>query len=291
MSRILLTGKNQITQSYQSHCNKVKNGLGWAKGVDVVKQSNQTDYIVCHTDGKVIKVVDWVKGNEQDGDSPSMGYGNYVMVLHTNNLVTLYAHLKSVNVVTGQLIKAHQKIGYMGNTGNSFGSHVHFELRRYYAAPDKKSLHDTSKYEWLNSQLFIDSDLPTPVSPDTPEDYSKSTIPDRFKVCVDGEQHGSFTKYDYAVKFADGINGYIVDSLNGKTIYNAKSNEAPKQELNNKSYPNYTDGKSCYRVRLSYNDSKSSMGSFALWENAYNTWLKCKDRKYHIYDNTGKQLD
>lgn len=57
------------------------------------------------------------------------GYGNVVMIDHGNGYVTLYAHLSQINVVTCQGVSAGQLIGLAGNTGNSFGAHLHFEVR------------------------------------------------------------------------------------------------------------------------------------------------------------------
>ena len=63
-----------------------------------------------------------------------LGYGNYIMVDHGvgsdgNRLYTLYGHLSSVNVSVGQTVTQGQVIGYSGNTGNSYGAHLHFEVR------------------------------------------------------------------------------------------------------------------------------------------------------------------
>jgi len=57
------------------------------------------------------------------------GYGNVVMIDHGNGYVTLYAHLSQINVVPCQGVAAGQLIGLAGNTGNSFGAHLHFEVR------------------------------------------------------------------------------------------------------------------------------------------------------------------
>ena len=56
------------------------------------------------------------------------GFGNVVKIQHDNGLVTLYAHLQSVKVVAGQKISRGQTIGLIGNTGNSQGPHLHFEV-------------------------------------------------------------------------------------------------------------------------------------------------------------------
>lgn len=56
-------------------------------------------------------------------------YGNYVMIIHSNNLSTLYAHMNSLNVVTDQYVNKGQLIGYSGTSGFSSGPHLHFEVR------------------------------------------------------------------------------------------------------------------------------------------------------------------
>ncbi|WP_244093945.1 murein hydrolase activator EnvC [Jeotgalibacillus sp. R-1-5s-1] len=59
------------------------------------------------------------------------GYGNMVMIAHNINgrqFTTVYAHLSSISVSNNQYVEAGQYIGGMGNTGYSFGSHLHFEI-------------------------------------------------------------------------------------------------------------------------------------------------------------------
>lgn len=59
------------------------------------------------------------------------GYGNYVMVTHNTSSGTyfsLYAHLASISVSQGQSVTKGQQVGKLGDSGNSAGSHLHFEL-------------------------------------------------------------------------------------------------------------------------------------------------------------------
>mgnify|MGYP002746614849 CR=1 FL=1 len=57
------------------------------------------------------------------------GYGNYVMISHAGGKMTVYGHLTSLTVSTGQSVSRGQIIGYVGSTGNSTGPHLHYECR------------------------------------------------------------------------------------------------------------------------------------------------------------------
>lgn len=57
------------------------------------------------------------------------GYGNLIVINHGNGYETFYGHLNGFNVVPGQIVTKGQVIGSSGNTGNSSGPHLHFEIR------------------------------------------------------------------------------------------------------------------------------------------------------------------
>ena len=76
-------------------------------------------------DGIVVKVVSGcVEGKKSCGG----GYGNYVDVKHKNGDMTRYAHLSKTFVSVGQSVFQRQPIGAIGNTGNSTGPHLHWEI-------------------------------------------------------------------------------------------------------------------------------------------------------------------
>ena len=55
-------------------------------------------------------------------------YGNYVVILHDNNMKSFYAHLNSFSCKIGDYVTTGQVIGYVGTTGLSTGPHLHFEV-------------------------------------------------------------------------------------------------------------------------------------------------------------------
>lgn len=57
------------------------------------------------------------------------GYGNYVVINHGSGINTAYGHCSSLVAKVGQTVNAGDLIAYVGNTGDSYGNHLHFEIR------------------------------------------------------------------------------------------------------------------------------------------------------------------
>ncbi|MGW2783140.1 M23 family metallopeptidase [Streptomyces populi] len=72
--------------------------------------------------GTVVKA-----GPNGAGDGPA--YGNAVVIKHANGTYSQYAHLSRIDVHVGQVVTTGQHIALSGNTGNSSGPHLHFEIR------------------------------------------------------------------------------------------------------------------------------------------------------------------
>ena len=87
------------------------------KGIDI--SAPEGTPIVAVADGVVIKA--------NSTDRWGSGWGYHVMVAHGNGYATQYAHCCRIIVSVGQHVKAGQVRGYVGNTGHSFGAHLHFE--------------------------------------------------------------------------------------------------------------------------------------------------------------------
>ena len=117
-SRVFKTKGNKITQKYKA---------GKHNGIDLVGTGSTIDDVIAHSDGTVVAVKKDCNATYKTGSS----YGNYVKIKHNNGYYTLSAHLKygSVKVKTGDIVKKGQVIGRMGNTGHSFGAHLHWEVR------------------------------------------------------------------------------------------------------------------------------------------------------------------
>lgn len=96
-------------------------------GIDISGGGAYGSPIVAACDGVVIKA--------NSTNSWGSGWGYHVMIDHGNGYATLYAHCSTVNVRVGQQVKGGQVIARIGNTGHSFGAHLHFETwhngRRY----------------------------------------------------------------------------------------------------------------------------------------------------------------
>lgn len=117
-SRILQKGKHRITQGFKlTH-----------RGVDLGRVHTLGEPVTAHSAGTVTFCQTGRKNAK--GSTGNASYGNCVKINHGDGYETLYAHLASVKVKAGQRVTRGQVLGTMGNTGNSYGVHLHFEVRK-----------------------------------------------------------------------------------------------------------------------------------------------------------------
>ena len=135
MTRVT-TGNNTISRGFSNN----------HKANDIHSHGNEKDnQVKAHSEGIVV----WVQ-TEQKNNTKATGnksYGNAVKIKHSNGMYTLYAHLKSVKVKKGQYVAKGTIIGLIGNTGKSFGPHLHWEIR------DKNN-------KRINPTQYLNKDLP-----------------------------------------------------------------------------------------------------------------------------------
>lgn len=124
-------GKFKVTQIYK--------GLNH-KGIDLVGIDSKNIY--APFDGKVVASR---KDTYVDG-----GMGNYVKIQDSKGRYHLFAHMSKLIAVAGQTVKEGDLIGVEGNTGHSFGSHCHYEVRQ---TTESKSFQDVSEISGIPNKL------------------------------------------------------------------------------------------------------------------------------------------
>ena len=87
-------------------------------GADILPEGGKGSEVYAAASGTVVKAK-WNK----------TGYGNHIIIDHGNGIQTLYAHCEDLFVKTGQEVKAGETVASVGATGNSTGTHLHFEIR------------------------------------------------------------------------------------------------------------------------------------------------------------------
>ena len=112
--RIPFDGEYPITQRFGE---KITDPAGHT-GIDYALYYGTP--VLAAMDGKVSRVV-----------SLAGGYGSHVILEHGEGLQTVYAHLSRFSVSFGEFVREGQPVGRSGNSGNSTGPHLHFEVRRY----------------------------------------------------------------------------------------------------------------------------------------------------------------
>lgn len=230
MSRVLKTKTNQVTQKY-GKTPYDNNHLG----VDVVGYYNALDYIIAHSDGVVTIVQDGYDNNTRSSGMAT--YGNMIELEHGDGYKTRYAHLqKGLSLKKGDKVKKGQVIGYMGNTGNSYGAHLHFEV--------------WDKNGRIDPEPYLDKDLPTSDATVSYQAYTNKWLPE-------------VNKADNTYEGFAGINNEAITAFrckkdNDELIYQASTlnggylSEVSSKDYNANNYNSYAGilGKPIDRIRI-----------------------------------------
>lgn len=129
------------------------------KGIDVKVLTGDTIYAAF--DG-VVRIVRFER----------KGYGHYVVLRHENGLETYYAHLSKTLCNVDEVVKSGQPIGLGGNTGRSFGSHLHFETRVMGEAINPAFLFDFANQD-VTGDFYVFHKAKTDVNYTGPDTNSK----------------------------------------------------------------------------------------------------------------------
>ena len=119
------------------------------RGVDLGLCHGENRTIVAAFAGKVVKVRN--QGRRK-------GYGRYVILDHGNGLTTLYAHLERWKVKVGDELQAGDTIGIGGNSGRSFGAHLHFEMRYNGIYINPETVYDFAEGTFRDISVTLDTD-------------------------------------------------------------------------------------------------------------------------------------
>jgi len=126
----------QVKYDSPAHTGKLENAIDYT-----CKENTE---LLAAQDGEVV----WVKEDSKVGgpDKKYWNEGNRIVIKHENGEYSAYEHLKykGAKVKVGEKVKQGQLIGYSGNTGYTFGPHLHFEVFRF-TGPNKEEDFETLK--------------------------------------------------------------------------------------------------------------------------------------------------
>lgn len=113
----------------------------WHYGVDLAQPTGEPIYAAF--DG-IVRI-----------SKKNKSYGNLVVIRHFNGLETYYAHMSQIDVNPGDTVRAGSVIGLCGNTGRSYGSHLHFEIRYMGKAMNPEYVVDCVNHKLHSDEIIL----------------------------------------------------------------------------------------------------------------------------------------
>ena len=150
--RVVPRSSKRITQKYKTLSHKGVD-IGWSS----VEKNNE---IHANCKGIVYEIQDNQVNNTKSKGKKT--WGNYVYIKHPNGMFTRYAHLKvGIPVKVGQEVDENTIVGIMGNSGNSYGRHLHFEVATAYSSSKR-----------INPTKYLTMPVYTYENKDEPQSYT-----------------------------------------------------------------------------------------------------------------------
>lgn len=163
MSKVIFESEKRITNDFDNGHN----------GVDLGYRANEEQNKVYSNCEGVVQEIQTGIPNDQ-GATGVRSWGNYVLIKHPNGMYSRYAHLREVYVSKGQSVNESTCIGLIGESGNAYGRHLHFEVQTGYSSSTR-----INPTEYLTKAIYT---KPAPAPKPTPQPTSDFKIGDRVVV-------------------------------------------------------------------------------------------------------------
>ena len=173
-------------------------------GIRTYRMHRGVDLGLCHGEDRTIVAAFAGVVTKVRNQGRRRGYGKYVILDHGNGLTTLYAHLASWQVNVGDTLQAGDTIGVGGNTGRSFGAHLHFEMRFNGTYIDPATVFNFEEGTFINAMTEIDEAQLQVVE----ADYQKELAKHRYYKVRRGDCLGKIArKYGISITRLKQLNG------------------------------------------------------------------------------------
>jgi len=179
-------------------------------GIRTYRMHRGVDMGLCHGEDRTIVAAFAGVVSKVRNQGRRKGYGKYVIIDHGNGLTTLYAHLASWQVNVGDTLQAGDTIGVGGNTGRSFGAHLHFEMKYHGTHIDPSSIFNFEEGTFQSALITLEPQQLLAVE----DEYQKELSKHRYYKVRRGDCLGKIArKYGISVTRLKQLNG-----IKGNTI-------------------------------------------------------------------------